>query len=228
MKARGGGWLDLFLSYNRNMTKVEFYFDPACPFSWITSRWLHIAAGERDVEVAWLPFSLAIKNDVLESGDGEHDAKQRAAHRLLRVMLAASKQYGADLGELYTTAGIQIHVGEEAIDDDLIKYVLQQHSLPEALLQAADDTSLDQTLQGSIADATTIVGQDVGVPLIIFELADSQKQGYFGPVLNELPEKPEALELWDALSKLATSKSFYELKRSRPDGGPDVISTAKC
>ena len=77
-------------------------------------------------------------------------------------------------------------------------------------------------------EAISVAGEDIGVPTIVFELEDGTKTGYFGPVLQDLPDKEESLRLWDSLSVLATDKSFYELKRSRPAGVPDVYSTAKC
>lgn len=208
---------------------VEFYFDPSCPFSWITSRWLHVVSAERDIKITWQPFSLALKNNELTKLPGETSYAKihRSTHRLIRVILEASKQ-GADIGELYTAAGIQIHVVGKEVDDKLINHVIKSQQLAESLLAVADDTNLDKELQGSIKNATDIVGNDVGVPIIIFDAPSGGRQGYFGPVLNELPDKDESLLIWDGLSKLANVSSFYELKRTRPAGNPDVFSTAKC
>lgn len=142
-------------------------------------------------------------------------------------MLAAQNK-GASIIDLYTDFGIQHHVAGNEFDDELIRKVLAKHKLPADLLQAADDTAYDKELRASLKSATDVAGQDIGVPTIIFKLADGSKNGYFGPVLQNLPELDESLKLWDGLSLLATNKSFYELKRSRPAGNPDVYSTARC
>ena len=207
---------------------IEFYFDPSCPFCWITSRWLLMVSNDRDITISWKPFSLALKNDELESDHTPHSKNHRGAHRLLRVMMAANQNHNASLIEMYTTSGISHHVAGDAFDDELITNVLTEHDLPRELLDAADTDTYDKLLQESIEDATSIAGDDIGVPTIIFEANDGSKQGFFGPVLQELPDKEAALDLWDGLSKLATNTSFYELKRSRPNSGPDVFSTAKC
>ena len=207
---------------------IEFYFDPCCPFCWVTSRWLLLVSSERKLNITWQPFSLAIKNDELDGKNNTRSAgAHHSAHRVLRVMLAAQKQ-GAKLIDLYTDFGISNHIAGQALDNELIKDVLKRRNLPADLIKAADNNSYDKELKNYIDSATKIVGQDIGVPTIIFELRDGSKAGYFGPVLQDLPDKEESLKLWDALSELASSSSFYELKRNRPQGGPDVYSTAKC
>lgn len=206
-----------------------FYFDPVCPFCWITSRWLLRVSGERDINIEWKIFSLALKNNELVEDNPDYSQSHLAAHRLMRVMQAASKQHaGSLLIDMYTSAGIKHHIAGDEFTDELIESVLIQNNLPASLLEAADDTSYDEELQQSINSATQIAGEDIGVPTIVFKNENNEQQGFFGPVLQTLPEMDEALELWDGLSKLATNSSFYELKRSRPNGDPDIISTAKC
>lgn len=208
---------------------VTFYFDPSCPFCWITSRWLLMVSSQRNLDITWQPFSLAIKNNELEPRDdeSEHAALHRASHRVLRVMAAAEKN-GAKLIDLYTTSGVKHHVAGFDFDDDHLREILTENNLPLELAAAADDTSYDQALRDSMQGALDAAGQDIGVPTIVFTNETGQKQGFFGPVLQTLPDASEALDLWDGLSKLATNSSFYELKRSRPSGDPDVYSTAKC
>lgn len=209
---------------------VIFYFDPSCPFSWITSRWLLLVSEHRDVRVTWRPFCLALKNNELVSKPGEspHAASHRDSHRMLRVMLAAEKLHGTELITIYNASGMVRHILGEPLSDEAMKTVLHDLVLPESLLQYADDSSYDTALQHSIAEAVAVVGSDVGVPTIVFENAAGTKQGYFGPVLNELPSQEESLAIWDGLAQLATVKSFYELKRARPAGDPNVASTARC
>jgi len=187
-----------------------------------------MVSGDRDINVEWKPFSLALKNDELTNDVTPHSKNHRDAHRLLRVMTAAHAKHNTPLIDMYTSTGISHHVAGMAIDDELIAGMLEEYKLPASLVEQADNDNYDDQLQKTLTEATDIAGQDIGVPTIVFTAKDGSKQGFFGPVLQELPDKAEALELWDGLSKLATNTSFYELKRSRPSGGPDVFSTAKC
>ena len=209
------------------MQSVTFYFDPSCPFSWITSRWLHSVEKNRDVAVVWRPLSLALKNDEMNTGDDTtpHGESHRESHRVLRVMTALQQQADLDLGELYTLFGKHHFVDKKRYDDDTIGQILQELGTTTDILVSADDTALDAQLQEWVDEATGIVGDDIGVPTIVFT-AESTKIGYFGPVLQSMPSEEDVLKLWDGLSQLATDKNFYELKRSRPTGGPDVASTA--
>lgn len=212
------------------MTAIEFYYDPTCPFCWITSRWLLQVSAEREIDIKWRQFSLALKNNVLEPHDNEssHAAAHRASHRIHRVISQAVSQHGASSSDLYSEFGIRFHIMEKPFDDELIKEVLAEKNLPLELLSAADDTSLDASLQAEIDSAIEAAGSDIGVPTIVFIDKDGERLGYFGPVLNELPSSlDESLAIWDGLEKLATTSSFYEIKRARP-GGPNVFSAARC
>ncbi len=212
--------------YYTSSMKIVFYFDPSCPFCWITSRWLLTVTNERDVQVTWKPFSLAIKNELLDPAADPHCKIHKSSHRVLRVMMAAKANHGASLIELYSWIGSKFHIDSQSYNDELIIAMLEAFTLPVQLLRAADDTSYDSELRESIQLATNVAGKDVGVPTIVFTNKNGDQQGFFGPVLQELPEKQAGLELWDGLSKIATNSSFYELKRSRPGGLPDVQSTA--
>lgn len=203
---------------------LEFYFDPSCPFCWVTSRWLLMVSGQIPMDITWRPFSLAMKNGELT--EDQPDKPHLAAHRVLRVMSAAAEQ-GADLMQLYTKFGIRHFLAGDSYGDDLIISVLQDSSLEANLIHAADDPKRDRYLSESMETAIKTVGSDIGVPTIVFNI-NNQKRGYFGPVLQALPDKDEAMELWDGLFKLARQTQFYELKRGRSSNGPDVYSTAKC
>lgn len=211
------------------MTKVEFYFDPSCPFSWITSRWLLQVSGRRDIDITWRQFSLALKNNELtpKDDDSKYTKAHRAAHRIHRVIFLANQQTQTSVIDLYTEFGMRHHIMERAFDDDLIHEVLADKNLPTELIKAADDSSIDTDLRSEIDSAVQAVGEDIGVPTIVFIAKDGQRLGYFGPVLNELPDIDESLDIWDGLEKLATTTSFYEIKRNRPND-PDVFTTAKC
>ncbi len=207
---------------------IDFYFDPSCPFCWITSRWLIQVAEKRDITINWQPFSLALKNNELSNSNSEGSAYAQShneAHRILRV-IEAGVAAGADRGKLYTDFGSIKHIENNPYDDMAIAIVLGINKLDASLADAADDTSYDEQLQASLATAVSIVGPDVGVPTIIFTRDDGSKVGYFGPVLQSLPDKENGLKIWDSLATLAVTHEFYELKRSRPSGLPDTGSTA--
>ncbi len=204
---------------------IDFYFDPSCPFCWVTSRFVLLAANKREININWRLFSLAIKNGELDEKE-DNGYNHLPAHRVERVLLAASRQ-GADLGEMYKLFGIRHFLSGDEYSDEVITDVLGQLKLDKNLFSAADDESLDQELRKSTDEAVGIVGQDIGVPTIVFKKENGEKTGFFGPVILTLPEMDEAVEQWDALVTLANSSNFYELKRGR-DGSPDVVSTAKC
>lgn len=210
------------------MQRVDFYFDPSCPFCWITSRWLLQVSQERETDIRWRPFSLAIKNDELANDGSDkspHGEGHRAAHRVLRV-IAAAEQQGASLIELYSAFGRPYHLEDRSFDDALIADVLAAQGLPAELLEAADDAAFDEHLNDELQSALDVVGDDTGVPTIVFVSDSGEKTGYFGPVLNGMPSKEEGLAIWDGLTALGTVSAFYELKRTRPGGGPDTASTS--
>lgn len=228
MAALEGG--SLYRCYTRGM-KVAFYFDPSCPFSWIASRWLLVVQGQvEDLEVDWKPFALAIKNNELQEDPAEnsYEMGRRQSLQVLRIMLAAAANHDKSLIELYTAFGMQKHINFESYTEEIIIKTLQELKLPESLLKEANNTEHDAELQASIDEAINAVGEDTGVPTIVFTLEDGTKQGYFGPVLQALPSKEDALKIWQGVSNLAQVKEFYELKRNRPEGSPDTPSTARC
>ena len=210
------------------MERIEFFYDPCCPFCWITSRFLLEVSVQRDVDVTWRPFSLAMKNNELAGDDdavNEHGEMHRSSHRVLRVITKAAEQHGASVIDLYSAFGRRFHLDHEKYDDMMIADVLADAGLPAELAKAADDTSLDEGLQASIDSAVEAVGDDTGVPTIVFVSDDGQRRGFYGPVLQELPSKDDALRLWDSLVGLVSVSAFYELKRTRPEGMPDTAST---
>ena len=210
------------------MERIEFFYDPCCPFCWITSRFLLEVSVQRDVDVTWRPFSLAMKNNELAGDDdavNEHGEMHRSSHRVLRVITKASEQHGESVIDLYSAFGRRFHLDHEKYDDAMIADVLAAAGLPAELAKAADDTSLDEVLQASIDSAVEAVGDDTGVPTIVFVSDDGQRRGFYGPVLQELPSKDDALRLWDSLVGLVSVSAFYELKRTRPEGMPDTAST---
>jgi len=209
---------------------IQFYFDPSCPWCWITSRWLHQVSTKRDITVEWLPFSLAIKNNEL-NGDNEtpYSGSHVASHKVLQAIeVMIDMDDSLTRFDLYSAYGKRHFVDGVKYEDIDLKDICTELNIATGNDAAREAISSydDSLLEEHVKNATDIVGSDVGVPLIIFENDDGGKQGYFGPVLQTLPSEQEGLDLWDGLSKLATSKHFYELKRGR-DSGPDVESTKR-
>lgn len=200
------------------MATIDFYFDPICPWCWITSRWLDEVAPHRDIEVRWRPFSLFVKNYEMEGGHGnaEHRHRYEATHGLLRLMEAARAEQGdAAAGALYLEAGRRIHHDKERwpTPTDL----LAAADLPPALAGAVDDAGWDEPIRASMGRAIDVAGYDVGVPLMVFD----GERGFFGPVFSPRPTGDDALAAFDAIAVLAGQAGFWELKRGR-DAGPDV------
>ena len=198
------------------MTRISFYYDPSCPWCWITSRWLTEVQTARDIKIDWLPFSLALKNGELGGEDVTgHLDTHTIAHRVLRLVEAVHRDEGIDRGELFTQFGKSYFIDPKLDDDNVYQAVLDRMGLPTTYLQELDNTDHDPALQQHLDDAVEIAGNDVGVPLIIFETLDGQQVGYFGPVIARMPTPERGLELWDSLACIATGSDFFELKRNR-------------
>lgn len=198
------------------MQTISFYYDPSCPWCWITSRWLNEVQTARDIEIDWLPFSLAMKNGELGGEDVTgHLDTHTIAHKVLRVVEAIHHAEGIDRGELFTQFGKSYFIDPKLGDEDFFQAVLERMDLPTTYLEELDNTKHDEALKLHLADAVEIAGDDVGVPLIIFETEDGQRVGYFGPVIARLPTPERGLELWDSLHTIATGADFFELKRNR-------------
>lgn len=203
---------------------IEFFFDPICPWAWITSRWVTEVGRQRQLDVRWRFIALRILN---EHRDYEKDfpTGYNGVHttglKLLRVCAAAEKAEGPDrVAELYTQFGGDIHVRGrreemtghwEAGFPDYLRSVGC-----EAYLDAANDASIDAELRTSTEEALARTGKDVGTPIITYN-RDGLSQSFFGPVISAVPPKDQATRLWDAMWELATFPGFAELKRSLRD-----------
>jgi len=196
------------------MTPVQFYFDPACPWTWITSRWVVDVADQRGFDIIWKTFSLRYHN---RENPGYDWIRERLNHQLpgLRVIDAARERFGNDaVGRLYTSFGTLIHYDD---DESLTRLAdgIANARLPADLIEAGTDTSLDAGIEASTDAAIAIVGKDAGIPLIVI---DGAKSTFFGPVLSPAPTGPEACDLWDAFVALGKFDGLYEIKRTREVG----------
>jgi 2-hydroxychromene-2-carboxylate isomerase len=189
---------------------ADFWFDPRCPFAWITSRWMLEVAEERDIEVGWHVMSLAYLNrekDVTE----EYRKGLEKAWGPVRVCIAAEQKYGNDvLLPLYTALGNRIHIEKQEVDRALVEAALLEAGLAVELADAMEDEFWDEAVIASHHEGMDAVGDDVGTPTIHFNGA-----AFFGPVISKAPRGEEAGRLWDACVTLASYPQFFELKRTR-------------
>ncbi|WP_110206112.1 DsbA family oxidoreductase [Nocardioides daejeonensis] len=192
------------------MSKADFWFDPLCPFAWITSRWMLEVQQVRDVEVTWHVMSLAYLNQDKEIPD---EYRQFLAHgwEPVRVLLAAEQAHGNEaLLPLYTAIGNRVHPGGRTLDREVLAEALVEAGLPAELLDAADSSDLDEAVKRSHHEGMDQVGEEVGTPVISIG-----GTAFFGPVLTSIPRGEQAGVLWDASVALADYPYFFELKRSR-------------
>ncbi|CUR58231.1 thioredoxin, DSBA-like [metagenome] len=192
------------------MTQADFWFDPLCPFAWITSRWILEVEEVRDISVSWHVMSLAYLNKDKDIPD-EYREMLKPAWGPVRVCIAAAQAHGDDvLLPLYTAMGNRIHLEKQPITRELILASLEEVGLLVALADAMDDSSLDDAVAKSHHLGMDQVGEDVGTPTIAFEGV-----AFFGPVLSKIPRGEDAGRLWDGCVTVASFPYFYELKRSR-------------
>ena len=191
-------------------TNADFWFDPACPFAWITSRWILEVEQVRDISVTWHIMSLAYLNQDKEISD-EYREFLKTAWQPVRVLMAAENKYGKEaLLPLYTALGTRIHLEKQDKDRVMIEAALAEAGLDVGLADAMDDSSYDEAIAKSHHLGMDQVGNEVGTPTIAFE-----GSAFFGPVLTKAPRGEEAGVLWDASVVIAGYPHFHELKRSR-------------
>jgi 2-hydroxychromene-2-carboxylate isomerase len=185
--------------------RADFWFDPACPWAWMTSRWMLEVEQVRDVRTSWHVMSLAVLND--DSDDGTLASKWAP----VRVLIAAEQQHGNEvLLPLYTALGKRIHPGGRDRSRELLSEALTEVGLPTELLAAGTSTSFDDALRESHNAGMDQVGLEVGTPVISVE-----GQAFFGPVVTPAPKGEAAGRLWDGVLLVAGTDGFFELKRTR-------------
>jgi len=190
--------------------EATYFFDPACPFTWRTSRWLVSVAAEREVTLRWRAFSLSILN-----GDGvpeQYRPMMAASSRALRLVEALRADHrDDDIAAFYTELGNRTHEAGAPLSDDIVGQAAEAAGVADAKA-ILDDASWDEAVRESHELAFGSAGPDIGSPVLMIEGAG---RGVHGPIIDEVPGREEALAIWDAVVPLARSATFFELKRGR-------------
>jgi hypothetical protein len=201
---------------------LRFWFDPVCPFAWLTSRWVRTVAARREYAVEWRFISLRLLNAAVDY-DAQFPAGYEAGHtaglRLLRVCVRTREQHGPEaVARLYHRLGEEVF--ERGPEEDrerrgtpaFLAPVLADVGLPPSLADALEDTAADAVVQAETDEALRLAGRDVGTPILQFRPPEGT--AFFGPVISRLPDEGDALQLWDHVIALASFPGFAELKRS--------------
>ncbi len=195
---------------------ADFWFDPVCPWAWMTSRWMLEVTAVRPVDVRWHVMSLSVLNEGRDLPEN-YRALMTAAWQPVRVVAAASAEYGPDVVlPLYTAIGTRFHPGgrgDAAEYPEVFAEALAEVGLKAELAEAAHSTDHDHLLRAGTAEAIALVGDDVGTPVI-----SVNGVAFFGPVVTPAPKGELAARLWDGAVAMASVPGFYELKRSRTQG----------
>lgn len=189
---------------------VDFWFDPLCPWAWITSRWILEVERVRPIEPRWHVMSLSVLNEGRDLPE-EYRKLLETGWGPVRVCIAAEQKYGPQvLGALYTELGVRFHHEKAPKDEATVRAALEAAGLDPALAAAMESAEFDDALRASHQDGITRVGEEVGTPVI-----EVEGVAFFGPVVTPIPRGEAAGRLWDGVVLVAGTDGFFELKRTR-------------
>jgi protein-disulfide isomerase-like protein with CxxC motif len=195
---------------------ADMWFDPACPWAWLTSRWLLEVERVRPVDIRFHVMSLSVLNEGRDNLPERYREGLKQNWGAVRVAVAAEQKYGNDvLRPLYTALGTRIHIGQEEKGQALYEAALADAGLPVELAGAAESTQYDEALRRSHDEGMAPVGLDVGTPVIHVPGADGNLIAFFGPVVTPAPKGEAAGRLWDGFVLVTEYPYVYELKRAR-------------